>query len=212
MAVLLEQYWWVLVIALLLGMVIAWAIFASGRKTRVETSITPDVLDDGAAPARRNQAFIDAPPAAFTAGVPAPPPASVATPEHPTEIKPAPVAAVTPIPSVMASEGPALTRTEAQAPQPSANETPSGATVDSSDAEDDLTRIKGLGPKISQLLQSLGVTSYAQIAAWSDTDIERIDAQLGKFQGRIRRDNWVEQAVLLSKGDASGFADRFGKV
>mgnify|MGYP000491964002 CR=1 FL=1 len=31
--------------------------------------------------------------------------------------------------------------------------------------------------------------SFAQIAAWSEADIDRIDAQLGTFAGRIRRDN-----------------------
>lgn len=76
---------------------------------------------------------------------------------------------------------------------------------------DDLTRIKGLGPKIAALLGDMGVTRFADIAAWDDVEIERIDAQLGKFQGRIRRDAWVEQAKLLNSGDESGFAARFGE-
>lgn len=62
------------------------------------------------------------------------------------------------------------------------------------------------------MLQSLGITRFDQIAAWSDSDIDRIDAQLGKFQGRIRRDNWVEQAGYLAKGDTAGFEGRFGKI
>ena len=77
---------------------------------------------------------------------------------------------------------------------------------------DDLTRIKGLGPKIATLLRGLGVTRFDQIAAWSEADIARIDAQLGTFQGRIARDNWIEQARYLSAGDVSGFEARFGKV
>ncbi len=59
---------------------------------------------------------------------------------------------------------------------------------------DDLTRIKGLGPKLAEQLHALGVTSFAQIAAWDEADIDRIDAQLGRFQGRIRRDDWPAQA------------------
>jgi len=89
----------------------------------------------------------------------------------------------------------------AAAPQPAAASTGAG---------DDLTRIKGLGPKLAALLNSLGVSEYAQIAAWDDAEIDRIDAQLDRFQGRIRRDSWVEQAKLLAKGDESGFAARFG--
>lgn len=77
---------------------------------------------------------------------------------------------------------------------------------------DDLKQIKGIGPKLEKLLNSLGVTSYAQIAAWNDADIDRIDARLGAFQGRIRRDDWPAQARLLAAGDKAGFEDRFGKL
>ena len=80
------------------------------------------------------------------------------------------------------------------------------------DDADNLTRIKGLGPKIATLLRSLGVTRFDQIAAWSEADVARIDSQLGTFQGRIARDNWIDQARYLSAGDVSGFESRFGKV
>ena len=76
---------------------------------------------------------------------------------------------------------------------------------------DDLTRIKGLGPKIAAILQAEGISTYAQIAAWDDAEIERIDALLGRFQGRIRRDSWVDQAKLLSAGDETGFVQKFGQ-
>lgn len=90
--------------------------------------------------------------------------------------------------------------------QPSA--VPLPAPVDG----DELTRIKGLGPKLAALLHSLGVTSFAQIAAWSEADIDRIDARLGAFAGRIRRDNWVEQAKFLAADDMAGFEGKFGKL
>lgn len=77
---------------------------------------------------------------------------------------------------------------------------------------DDLGRIKGVGPKLKALLGSLGVTSYAQIAAWTEEDIARIDAQLGSFAGRATRDNWVEQARLLASGDTAAYEAKFGKV
>lgn len=75
---------------------------------------------------------------------------------------------------------------------------------------DDLTRIKGLGPRLAATLGELGVMQFADIAAWSEADIDRIDAQLGRFQGRIRRDDWVGQARLLETGDLAGFESRFG--
>jgi predicted flap endonuclease-1-like 5' DNA nuclease len=62
------------------------------------------------------------------------------------------------------------------------------------------------------MLASLGVTRYDQIAGWSDADIARVDPQLGAFQGRIARDNWIEQCRYLAAGDTAGFESRFGKV
>jgi predicted flap endonuclease-1-like 5' DNA nuclease len=77
---------------------------------------------------------------------------------------------------------------------------------------DDLKRIKGLGPKLATLLASLGVTRFDQIAAWSEADIAEVDRFLGTFQGRIARDNWVEQAAYLARGDEAGFAAKFGAL
>lgn len=77
---------------------------------------------------------------------------------------------------------------------------------------DDLTRIKGLGPKLNARLAELGVTTYAQIAGWGEDDIKAIDAQLGSFAGRPVRDNWVEQAKLLAGDDAAAYEAKFGKL
>jgi predicted flap endonuclease-1-like 5' DNA nuclease len=77
---------------------------------------------------------------------------------------------------------------------------------------DPLTRIKGLGPKAASLLDGLGVTTFAQIAAWDDGDVAAIDAQMGAFKGRVTRDRWVEQARLLAKGDTDAFEAEFGKL
>ena len=77
---------------------------------------------------------------------------------------------------------------------------------------DDLTRIKGLGPKIQTLLHGLGITSFAQIAEWGEAEIDEVDGKLGNFQGRIRRDSWVEQARFLAAGDTAGYEGRFGKL
>ena len=79
-------------------------------------------------------------------------------------------------------------------------------------AGDDLTRIKGVGPKLSALLGSLGVTRFAQIAAWSAPDLAAIDAQLGSFAGRPERDQWIEQARFLAAGDTAGYEGKFGKL
>jgi predicted flap endonuclease-1-like 5' DNA nuclease len=72
---------------------------------------------------------------------------------------------------------------------------------------DDLKRIRGIGVLIERRLATLGVTSYEQIANWSDVDIDRISNSLD-FKGRIERENWVEQARILASGGQTEFSRR----
>ena len=94
---------------------------------------------------------------------------------------------------------------EAEAPAPVAAVAPEAG-------EDDLLRMKGVGPKLKALLHELGITRFAQIAAWTDTDIAAIDARLGNFKGRPIRDQWVDQAKYLAAGDIAGFEAQYGKL
>lgn len=177
----IEANWLAFGAVLLLALLVAVWIFRRRPAERVRAA-TPDVLTPGAAPAQRNTALVDAPPAAsFTATI-VPPVASIG----------------------MAGLGEVIaagaTEELAQAPAASAGEA------------DDLTKIKGVGRKLVALLGSLGITRYDQIAGWSEADIARIDPQLGAFQGRIVRDDWVGQCRYLAAGDVAGFEARFGKV
>lgn len=72
---------------------------------------------------------------------------------------------------------------------------------------DDLKRIRGIGVLIEKKLNSLGVTSYEQVANWSAEDIERI-SQVLDFRGRIERENWIEQARILASGGQTEFSRR----
>ena len=65
------------------------------------------------------------------------------------------------------------------------------------DAPDDLKLIVGVGPVLERMLHQLGVTTFRQIAYWSERDIDQFDAKLPEFPGRIRRDTWVTQAREL---------------
>jgi predicted flap endonuclease-1-like 5' DNA nuclease len=77
---------------------------------------------------------------------------------------------------------------------------------------DELCMIKGIGPKFEDALNGLGFFRFEQIAHLSPTEIERLDAQLGAFSGRISRDRIVEQADYLARNDIDGFEQRFGKL
>ena len=59
---------------------------------------------------------------------------------------------------------------------------------------DDLTRIRGIGPKIAAILHGLGITTFAEIAAFTDPDVARVGAELPVYPGRIVDDDWIEQA------------------
>jgi predicted flap endonuclease-1-like 5' DNA nuclease len=62
---------------------------------------------------------------------------------------------------------------------------------------DDLKLIVGVGPVLERMLHTLGVTTFRQIAYWSERDIAEFDARLPEFPGRIARDQWVTQAREL---------------
>jgi predicted flap endonuclease-1-like 5' DNA nuclease len=62
---------------------------------------------------------------------------------------------------------------------------------------DDLKLIVGVGPVLERMLHNLGVTTFRQIARWTEHDIAAFDAKLPEFPGRIERDQWVTQARAL---------------
>jgi predicted flap endonuclease-1-like 5' DNA nuclease len=84
-----------------------------------------------------------------------------------------------------ATEAPTPTPTPAPAPAPS--------------VPDDLTRIEGIGPKISSLLQEAGITTFAQLA---QADLSRLE-QIVRDVGITIADptTWPEQAGLAAGGE-----------
>ena len=102
---------------------------------------------------------------------------------------------------------------ETQAPPEPAPAAPEAAAAPAGGPADELTRIKGLGPKASARLNDIGVVRFEQIAAWSESDISAVANRLGPgFEDRIARDRWVEQAGLLARGDSEAFEAKFGKL
>ena len=63
---------------------------------------------------------------------------------------------------------------------------------------DDLTTIKGIGPKMEKLCNRLGFWHFDQIADWSADEVAWVDDNLEGFKGRVTRDNWVAQARTLA--------------
>jgi large subunit ribosomal protein L21 len=63
---------------------------------------------------------------------------------------------------------------------------------------DDLKTLSGVGPALEKKLHAAGVTSFAQIAAWTPEDVAAMDEKLS-FKGRIEREGWIAQAAELAK-------------
>jgi predicted flap endonuclease-1-like 5' DNA nuclease len=78
-------------------------------------------------------------------------------------------------------------------------------------AGDDLKLIKGVGPKLEQTLNEMGVWHYEQIAGWRKKEVEWVDNNLS-FKGRIERDDWIKQAKTLAKGGTTEFSKRAAKT
>lgn len=69
-------------------------------------------------------------------------------------------------------------------------------------AADDLTLIEGIGPVISRLLQSKGITTFAQLAQADPEDLNRF---LREANLRLANTStWAEQARLAEAGDFDG--------
>ncbi len=171
-----------LLIAALIGLLTGWWAWAN----RVRVSLA-----------------VDTPPAPTLARSPIPEPAPIRVPEpvklaEPVVVAPAPPPVPKPAP-VPAPVAVAAAMTAIGIP----------AAIGKAD---DLLQLKGVGPKLNTLLNSLGVSRFDQIAAWGAKEIGIVDGHLGSFKGRIGRDEWVEQAGLLATGAIAAFEAKFGKL
>ena len=65
---------------------------------------------------------------------------------------------------------------------------------------DDLQRIRGIGPVLHRKLNRIGVTSFRQIAGWTEDDVAEVARRIGGSPDRILKGGWVEAARELQHG------------
>lgn len=100
------------------------------------------------------------------------------------------------------------------AERPVAQETGGDETQPSSmdgpreNGSDNLKEIKGVGPKLEALLNSLGIYHFDQVSGWTVAEVAWMDSNLKGFKGRVSRDTWVDQARILSSGGETEFSKR----
>lgn len=74
-----------------------------------------------------------------------------------------------------------------------------GVVYDSPPSDrDDLTQISGVGPKLAEKLNSVGIYKFNQIANWNDENIEAFDEKLS-IKGRVEKDDWIATAKKLAE-------------
>lgn len=208
----LQENWIIAVVGLVVAVVLLWWLFGRGK--------ADDIAPPAAEPTKPAKPLepvkpqiIAAEPARFKPIEPAPTPVPAPV-TAPAPTAPAPQAAPAADPIAPAPIEPVVIEPVAPtaAPETAPEPEPAAAPTTTSSAADDLQLLKGVGPKMVGLLNGLGVTSFQQIANWTDADVAAIDPQLGAFQGRITRDNIVDQAGYLARGDKAGFEAKYGAL
>lgn len=201
MITLITANWLLYLIALLIGVVTAFWIWAgTGREASAADSFAGQdgLLEKAGEPVRPT----DARPEPATQPIAKPEPAPAPQPK----VVVAPAA-----PAREAAAKPAATpASAAEAPPAPAGGKPNIAAAVGE--PDNLRLIKGIGPKLNSLLISLGVTRFDQIAEWKEAEITEVDQYLDTFSGRITRDAWIDQAKFLAKDDIAGFEKKYGKL
>jgi predicted flap endonuclease-1-like 5' DNA nuclease len=172
----------VIVIALLVGIAVAWLLFARSRKTSVR------IESDTSA----RSSLKDAP--AFQVPEADPVPSRTLDTHEGNGIVDEGAAAATDVYGEILGA-------QAHRELPGAEAAP-----------DRLDTMKGVGPKFVTKLNELGITRFEQLAALTPGELAALDERLGAFRGRLERDRIAEQAGYLARGDREGFEAIFGKL
>ena len=124
----------------------------------------------------------------------------------PKASEPAPAPAPEPTASAAAAsedyDGDGVVEGENEGTRPEALDGPRGGKADN------LKEIKGIGPKLEKLCNSLGFYHFDQIAGWTADEVAWVNANLQGFKGRVTRDEWVAQAKILASGGETEFSKR----
>jgi predicted flap endonuclease-1-like 5' DNA nuclease len=172
----------------------------SARRARGEAATAGPTPDEGERETTTATARLPRP--MSRAGV-----AAVVVAPPPADTRPAPAAAVAAASPPMVAERAAFANA-AVPERPRAGAVAAVPVRPELPTSDNLQRIGGITPEIEAALSTQGVSRYAQIAQWSPSDVEGFAGQLG-IGGRIARENWIEQAQILSRGGDTRFSREF---
>jgi predicted flap endonuclease-1-like 5' DNA nuclease len=124
---------------------------------------------------------------------------------RPVGAEPEPMAAepvaAEPLPAEPEPVAPELVTAEPVAAEPAAESAPEPTPEPTPEPlrEDDLRRIRGIGPAIERSLHSLGIRTYRQLALLDSDGMNEVREALRDFRQRIDREDWVGQARELHR-------------
>lgn len=194
-------FFWSLVIGILVFLGVVW--WLQRDAVPATAPMTTPTAGPTTTPAATPQARTT--PEAATAPTPPATPAAAVTPATPTAPGSEPLASAPPAGTAGIADGPEITE------PPVARSKPQSLTVPREGGPDDLKRIRGIGPRIEEMLNSLGYYHFEQVAAWTSEEVAWVDSNLEGFNGRATRDDWVGQARILASGGTTDFSERADK-
>lgn len=185
-----------LLVFVIMGVIISWVM---ARPLPMPGPIADNM--DAPAPATAAKPAAAAQPVARAAPEPAKAEATAPAPKAPAPKAPAPKKAA---PKKAAPKKASVKK----APASTSDARPTGLSDTAREGgADDLKLIGGVGPKLEETLNSLGIWHFDQVAGLNKKDIAWVDERL-RFKGRIERDDWVSQAKTLAAGGDTEFSKK----
>lgn len=208
---LLAEIWVLLVLAALVGLIAGWLIWGGRADSGADADEVRRLRAELDREKTRNRSLISDPlddiPPMQGGGYVRPDPTSPESASLPTfaDQTPAPAAAqIAPNPAAR----PNVPQHPETSPEPTNNTKPQGMDTARDGLPDELTKIKGIGPKMEKLCNSLGFWHFDQIAEWNADEVAWVDDNLEGFKGRVTRDDWVAQAKNLALNQTPAFVRR----
>ena len=64
---------------------------------------------------------------------------------------------------------------------------------------DKLTELAGVGPALATKLNEAGITTFAQVAAWTDADLDALSETITGLKAKAEKNDWINAAKALAK-------------
>jgi len=76
------------------------------------------------------------------------------------------------------------------------------ARIGTSEREDNLTKVYGVGKRYAEMLNELGLSSFEQLAKLRKAEVRTLAGALGVLDDRLEAEDWVGSAKVLAKESA----------